>query len=517
MNGTARPTNDRTDRTSGSSRGAGNQPPGGAGSPATSGATLAAWERFVGGEDPIRGVRPQILASWYRCREQYQVDPRLAQAPPALREDPAAGEPTLVHGTVYAELGGAAALAAADAEPLGGIITVTDSGGRILSAWGDRKTLGLAQESNLTPWFAWPEWTTGTNGMGTALHCHQPVTVQGAEHWCQGFHGWACAGVAIRDVATDTAIAVLNVSLRGPSVPGGLTKWLQHSATTVLAGLRERERASGIELVASFARAAAGASGPVAALDMAGRVVIANDEAGLLLGVPSRTPAANPATRWVAQVPELPALAQHAARQARVDPGWKGIARVYVPFTQALLPLSVTPVFMARQMIGMLVTDGGTGDGEPMGEDTGGEQAGTEQAGAEQGGAAQGMPPAGQGEPGKGPPRLPGRVVARREDRLVVLAVPEIRYAEAAGNIVWLATDQGRLRAAAGGLDHLEHDLAGLGFLRVHRRYLVNLRRVREIDQGFKGALFLITDVHHRDSVPVSRRHAPDLRRALGV
>jgi DNA-binding LytR/AlgR family response regulator len=124
----------------------------------------------------------------------------------------------------------------------------------------------------------------------------------------------------------------------------------------------------------------------------------------------------------------------------------------------------------------------------------------------------------GQPAPAAGGP-LPGRVIARRDETLVVLALSEIRYAEAAGNTVWLATDQGRLRAAAHGLDHLERELSGYGFLRVHRRYLVNLRRVREIDQGFKGALFLITSVRQqqRESIPVSRRHAPELRRALGV
>jgi PAS domain-containing protein len=503
MNGTACATNDPASGTSGrppnsrSPRGPARR----ARRPAA--AVQVAWEQFVGGQDAVRGVRPEILASWYRCREQYQVDPRLAQAPPAPGDDAAAGEPSLLHGTVFAELGGAAALAASEAESVGGIITVADSGGRILATWGDRNTLGLAAESNLAPWSAWPERTTGTNGMGTALQCRQPVTVLGAEHWCQGFHDWACAGVAVRDVATDTAIAVLNVSLRGVVIPPGLSAWLRQNTATVQAGLRQRERASGIELVAAFARAMAGAAGPVAALDMAGRVVVANDEAGLLLGVPSRTPAADPASRWAAEVPELAALAQQAARQARFDPGWTGTARVYVPFTQALLPLTVTPVFQARQMIGMLITSGDAGDGDPLD-------------------AADSRPliparppsaPAGQGPPGQ----LPGRVIARRDESLVVLAMPEIRYAEAAGNIVWLATDQGRLRAAAHGLDHLERDLSGYGFLRVHRRYLVNLRRVREIDQGFKGSLFLITDVRQRESIPVSRRHAPDLRRALGV
>jgi hypothetical protein len=498
MNGTAGATNDPASGTSG--RPPDPTSPGGLAPPARrpASAALAAWERFVGGEDAVQGVRPEILASWYRCRDHYRVDPRLAQAPPAPRDEAGAGESSLLHGTVFTELGGAAALAASEAEAVGGIITVADFGGRVLASWGDRKALNLAAESNLAPWSAWPERTTGTNGMGTALECRQPVAVLGAEHWCQAFHGWACAGVAVRDVATDTAIAVLNVSLRGAAIPPRLSSWLHQNTATVQAGLRTRERASGIELVAAFTRATAGAAGPVAALDLAGRVVIANDEAGLLLGVPSRTPAPSPASRWAAEVPALAALAAQAARQARSDPGWTGTARVYVPFTQALLPLAVTPVFQARQMIGMLVSSGGAADGELL------DAAGPPQLIPARSAAA----PAGPG--------LPGRVIARRDESLVVLAMPEIRYAEAAGNIVWLATDQGRLRAAAHGLDHLERELSGYGFLRVHRRYLVNLRRVREIDQGFKGSLFLITDVRQRESIPVSRRHAPALRRALG-
>jgi hypothetical protein len=503
MNGISGATNDTAATTSG---------------PAS--ATMAAWERFVGGEDTVEGVRPEILASWYRCREQYQVDPHLAQAPPAPGEGPGGEDHSLMHATVFAELGGAAAMAAEEAESLSGIVTVTDSGGRILATWGDRKTLGLAEESNLAPWSAWPEWTTGTNGMGTALETHEPVTVQGPEHWCQGFHGWACAGVAIRDVTTGKAIAVLNVSLRGTGLPPRLADWLRQNAASVQAGLSKRERRSGIELVATFARAAAGAQAPVAALDMAGRVVIANDEAGLLFGVPSRTPAANPGSRWASQVPELAWLAQHAARQAGRDPHWTGSTRIYVPFTQTMLPVNVTPVYQARQMIGMLLT-GSAADGDPLTLEA------LDALGAP---GVPGSPgvlgvPGAPGLPGRleaaeaGQPAapLPGRVIARRDDRLVVLALPEIRYAESDGNFVWLATDHGRLRANAHGLDNLERELHGNGFLRVHRRFLVNLRRIREIDQGFKGSLFLITDVRSHETVPVSRRHAPVLRRALGV
>src|SRR5437868_2377839 len=82
---------------------------------------------------------------------------------------------------------GPAALAAGEAESVGGLITVAGSGGRILASWGDRKALGLSAQRALASWSAWPERTAGTNGMGTALESRQPVTVLAAEHWCQVF------------------------------------------------------------------------------------------------------------------------------------------------------------------------------------------------------------------------------------------------------------------------------------------------------------------------------------------
>jgi DNA-binding LytR/AlgR family response regulator len=51
----------------------------------------------------------------------------------------------------------------------------------------------------------------------------------------------------------------------------------------------------------------------------------------------------------------------------------------------------------------------------------------------------------------------------------------------------------------------------------VHRGYLVNLRRVAEIERGLKGELLLMMDSREHELVPVSRRHAPDLRRLLGI
>ena len=81
-----------------------------------------------------------------------------------------------------------------------------------------------------------------------------------------------------------------------------------------------------------------------------------------------------------------------------------------------------------------------------------------------------------------------------RDNRMVLLRLPEVSFAESEGNDVWLSTDQGRLRAASQGLDKLDGELADAGFLRVHRRYVVNLSRVREIERGRGGELSLVMD-----------------------
>src|ERR671926_353931 len=108
-------------------------------------AVTAARERFLAGDDRVRGVRPEVATSWYRCREQYHVDPGLRQAPVASAQDKPSAEHTLEHEIVFAQLGGAAASIATEVESLGGVVTVTDGAGRILTVRGDKDTLRRAQ------------------------------------------------------------------------------------------------------------------------------------------------------------------------------------------------------------------------------------------------------------------------------------------------------------------------------------------------------------------------------------
>src|SRR5918995_6203229 len=87
----------------------------------------AARERFLAGDDRVRGVRPEVATSWYRCREQYHVDPGLSQAPAASAQDESSAEHTLEHEIVFAQLGGAAASIASEAESVGGLVNLAEA------------------------------------------------------------------------------------------------------------------------------------------------------------------------------------------------------------------------------------------------------------------------------------------------------------------------------------------------------------------------------------------------------
>jgi DNA-binding LytR/AlgR family response regulator len=449
-------------------------------------AVSAARERFLAGDDRVRGVRPEIATSWYRCREQYHVDPGLSQAPPASAQDEPAAEHALEHEVVFAQLGGAAASISSEVETAGGVVNVADGAGRILTNHGDRDTLRRARESNMAPWSCWSEWATGTNGMGTALEAPGPVVINGPEHWCWGFHEWVCAGVAVRDPVTDDPIAVLDVSTWRTKLPAQAAGWLSTAVGGARAILRMRAMDSGAELAAAFTQARARSGPALAALDASGKVVIADEEASLLLGVPARVPAIDPAVRWHPAL-DLRRLARQATKQARADHDWVGSTQVVSSLTNEPCRLTLRPVFLSDQPVGTLALFGAD-NGDPL-----------EHEAPE---SAMGPPP---------------RIIGVSGERMVLLHRPEVRFAEADGNDVWLVTEEGRLQAAVRGIDRLEDELAGGEFLRVHRRFLVNLASVRAVERGQRGELSLIMDGTKREAVPVSRRNVPAVRRALGL
>ncbi|NYE95457.1 hypothetical protein FHU41_001707 [Psychromicrobium silvestre] len=446
-----------------------------------------AWERFVQGDDDVYGVRPEVAISWQRSRDQYHIDPYLSEVPNAAVSQ-------VVHSldqdVVFTELGFCAAAMAHEVASAGGVVTVADAGGRILTAWGDKNTRSIATAGGLAPWFCWSEGAVGTNSMGTALETRRAVMIRQSEHWCQAFHEWSCGGVAVRDVVTREPLAVLNISCWRSDLPSSARKWLESAAIHTQNSLRRRARDSGSELLAAYVHARGRSKEPLVAVDTAGAVVIADDRASVILGVPANTPAVDPAVRWTPQLPPLIHAARYATKRAHSDPSWTGSTQIFTLLSNEPSSIGIRPVFLHNTLIGHLISFGAfVGEQFPQ---------------AETGGVL------------LGPSR---RVVAlREENRMVLLKTSEVTMAEADGSEVWLLTDDGRMRAALSGLDKLENDLSDTGsFLRVHRQYLVNLSRIREVERREKGELVLVMDNPEHTMVPVSRRNIRAVRRALSI
>ena len=95
-----------------------------------------------------------------------------------------------------------------------------------------------------------------------------------------------------------------------------------------------------------------------------------------------------------------------------------------------------------------------------------------------------------------------------------LLARSSILYLQAHGDYVRVASDEGRFLLRARMAD-LEARWSGQGFARVHRGYLVNLRRAVEVRPQLNGtAVLLMAD---GAEVPIARRQVGELRRRLAV
>jgi hypothetical protein len=446
-----------------------------------------AWERFVQGEDDVYGVRPEVAISWQRSRDLYRIDPFLTEVPNAPLSQVTH---SLDQDVVFAELGFSAAAMAHGVAEAGGVVTIADASGRVLTAWGDRNTRSIATAGGLAPWFSWSEGAVGTNSMGTALVARRAVMIRQSEHWCQAFHDWSCAAVAVRDVVSKEPLAVLNISCWQADLPISTRQWLEGAVARAQNSLRWRAHDSGSELLAVYTQARGRSKQPLVAVDTAGAVVIADDAASVILGVPSNTPAVDAVVRWLPQLPAFIHAARYATTRASSDPGWTGSTQIFTHLADEPSSIGIRPVFLHGDLIGHLISFG-TATGEQFPQ-------------AEPSGVLLGQP---------------RRLVALREaNRMVMLRTAEVTVAEADGSGVWLHTDDGKLQAASSGLDKLESDLAGTGsFLRVHRQYLVNLNRIREVERRDKGELVLVMDDPTNTMVPVSRRSARAVRDALNI
>jgi DNA-binding LytR/AlgR family response regulator len=96
------------------------------------------------------------------------------------------------------------------------------------------------------------------------------------------------------------------------------------------------------------------------------------------------------------------------------------------------------------------------------------------------------------------------RIYIPVDDHRVALAPEAIRFVEAQGGVCVVHTDDTsyRLRTPLGRLERL---LGGCGFLRTHRAYLVNLRRVRALVPWSRHVHSLLLDGGQETHLPVAK------------
>ncbi|MCW2722766.1 LytTR family transcriptional regulator DNA-binding domain-containing protein [Pseudonocardia sp.] len=449
--------------------------------------TLAAWERFVSGEDDVRGVPPSILLSWHRCRDVHKVDPRLAR-PPAARKR---RSHQVTYSGVFAQLGGIASSIVEHSE--GCVATVTDGDGQIVACWGKSGLRHRAADSGLAPFFDWSEAATGTNGMGTAIMAEQPVLVRGPEHWCQSMHDWTCAGEAVYDAVTKDAVAALNICTSWTDDITAYASGMTAEMQPVRAGMREQALQDGIAVSREFMKAEPMCPDKLLAIDVAGNIIAGNEQARTLLEDLPQGFMLDPASRWRTRDPRMRSIVAQSEENLQRNPDWTGSADIGTPLLGRAEMFSITPVHSGACVVGWVLSNGSAGsDGEEL--------VGTDV------------------EPSSSPALHGlGRIAAVHGGQVLLLDPSEIRYAEANGHAVWLITDAGRVRAATRGIDNVDAELTPCGFLRTHRSYLVNLDRVRRVGHVGRGVLTLSTDPNKDEQIPVSRRSAARIRSLLGL
>ncbi len=117
--------------------------------------------------------------------------------------------------------------------------------------------------------------------------------------------------------------------------------------------------------------------------------------------------------------------------------------------------------------------------------------------------------------PGEGQPKVE-RLAVEKAGKKLLIPVEEVFYVMAEGDYAYIFTSRDRYFSTSS-LALLETRLDTMRFFRVHRRFLVNLAHVTEVVPMYGGTLLLTLADEGGTQVPVSRRRAAAVKKALGL
>lgn len=109
------------------------------------------------------------------------------------------------------------------------------------------------------------------------------------------------------------------------------------------------------------------------------------------------------------------------------------------------------------------------------------------------------------------------KLVVRIGARNLVVGPHEVIYATIEDGVITMSTDHGEGQASFRTLEDLQTMLDPDIFWRVHRSWVVNINRVREVAPWFKSTYQLKMDDRKATEIPVSRTHSRRLRELLNL
>ncbi len=111
------------------------------------------------------------------------------------------------------------------------------------------------------------------------------------------------------------------------------------------------------------------------------------------------------------------------------------------------------------------------------------------------------------------PKKLP---VKQREGIINLIPYRDILFGEASENGVKILTSQNEEYTYDGTLSELELKLKKEGFFRIHKSYVVNLKKIEAIIPWFKGTYWVVLE-GDKHRIPVSKSMIKDLKKILGI
>ncbi|WP_300652859.1 sigma-54-dependent Fis family transcriptional regulator [Pseudomonas sp.] len=226
-----------------------------------------------------------IQDSWSRCRDfglTHQSTPIFTQSSPGEVSALLESQHALVH-TTHKEVLPYYGNILANSNCL---IMLADKQGQVLQSWGDQRFIEPSRAPGFVAGASWLERYTGTNAIGTALNCAQPVHIQHDEHFLKVNRFMTGSASPIFDEQRQM-IAVLDVSSDSylpPSHTLGMVKMMSQSVENRLILNLFQQRYFQLTFNTSLDNLESPWAG-LLIFDDQGQVVSANRRADSLLGV----------------------------------------------------------------------------------------------------------------------------------------------------------------------------------------------------------------------------------------